>query len=97
MEELLESEEGVWVSEKKIEIVLKVSHEVTGYFKRRKPIVNQTIEKELEDGSLIISTKVGHPDQILPIVRYWIPHIRIISPDKLQSELEENLARYLKE
>jgi len=97
VEELLESEEGVWVSEKKIEIVLKVSHEVTGYFKRRKPIVNQTIEKELEDGSLIISTKVGHPDQILPIVRYWIPHIRIISPDKLQSELEENLARYLKE
>jgi predicted DNA-binding transcriptional regulator YafY len=97
VEELLEREEGIWVSEKRVEVVLKVSHEVTGYFKRRKLIVNQVIEKELEDGSLIISTKVGHPDQILPIVRYWIPHIQIISPDNLQRELEKVLNQYLQE
>ncbi len=97
VEELLESEEGIWVSEEKIEVVLKVSHEVTGYFKRRKLIANQVIEKELEDGSLIISTRVGHHEQILPIVRYWIPHIRIISPNNLQHELEKSLEQYIKE
>lgn len=88
-------EEGIWFSEEKREILLKVSCEVAGYFKRRKLIANQIIEKELEDGGLIISAKVGHPNQILPIVRYWIPHIRIISPEGLQTELESELAEYL--
>ena len=28
---------------------------------------------------------------MLPIVRYWIPHIRIISPEGLQGEMEAKL------
>jgi hypothetical protein len=32
---------------------------------------------------------------VLPIVRYWIPHIRIISPEYLQAEIEKGLAEYL--
>jgi len=31
----------------------------------------------------------------LPIVRYWIPHIRVISPEGLQKELEKDLRKYL--
>jgi len=44
---------------------------------------------------LIISARVGHANQIMPIVRYWIPHIRIISPEVLQGEMEQELAGYL--
>jgi len=62
---------------------------------RRKLIANQVIEKELEDGGLIVSMKVGHENQVLPIVRYWIPHIRVISPEGLQKELEKDLRKYL--
>jgi hypothetical protein len=54
------------------------------------------IEKELEDGGLILSAKVGHANQVLPIVRYWIPHVRIISPEPLQQEIEKGLTEYLK-
>ena len=90
----LESEDGIWLSEEKQEIVLKVSKEIAGYFKWRKLIANQVIEKELECGGLIVSAKVGHPDQILPIVRYWIPNIRIISPERLQLEMEKGLEDY---
>ena len=92
----LAEEDGIWLSKEKQEVVLKVSSEVASYFKRRKLIANQVIEKELEDGGLIVSAKVGHPNQILPIVRYWIPHIRIISPEALQSEMENGLDEYLK-
>jgi predicted DNA-binding transcriptional regulator YafY len=92
----LAQEDGIWLSEEKQEIVLKIDREVASYFKRRRLIANQVIEKELEDGGLIVSAEVGHPNQILPIVRYWIPHIRIISPETLQTELESGLAEYLK-
>lgn len=91
----LAEEDGIWLSDAKQEIVLQVRPEVAGYFKRRRLIANQVIEKELEDGGLIISAKVGHLDQVLPIVRYWIPNLRIISPEGLQLEMEKGLSKYL--
>ena len=75
---------------------MKVGKEVAGLFKRRKLIDNQVIEKELEDGGLILSAKVGHVNQVLPIVRYWIPHLRIISPEALQQQIEAGLVEYMK-
>lgn len=91
----LASEDGIWLSEQSIEIVLKVDKAVADYFKRRNLIANQVIEKELADGSLIVSAKVGHQNQVLPIVRYWIPNIQIISPDGLQEKFERTLREYL--
>jgi predicted DNA-binding transcriptional regulator YafY len=95
VEKTLAEEDGIWLGEEKREIVLKVSAEVAGYFKRRKLIANQVIEKELEDGGLLVSAKVGHLNQVLPIVRYWIPHLRMISPEGLQAELERELVGYV--
>ena len=91
----LAEDDGIWLSDAKQEVVLKVRAEVARYFKRRKLIANQVIEKELEDGGLIISAKIGHTNQILPIVRYWIPNIRIISPENLQVEIDKGLNEYL--
>ena len=95
IDRMLKEEDGIWMGEEKKEIVFKIASEIAGYFKRRKLIANQVIEKELEDGGLIVSAKVGHVNQVLPIVRYWIPHIRIISPEGLQDEMEKELRGYL--
>lgn len=93
--ERLEGEDGIWFGDDKLEVVMTISGEVAPYFKRRKLIANQVIEKELDDGGLILSAKVGHMNQVLPILRYWIPHIRIVSPSSLQSEMESGLTDYL--
>ena len=95
IEAKLLAEDGIWFREDSIEVVLKIASEVAGYFKRRRLIANQVIDNELEDGSLLLSARVGHANQVLPIVRYWIPHIRIISPESLQTEMERGLAMYL--
>lgn len=92
----LAMEDGIWFTESQHEVVLKISADVAGYFKRRKLIANQVIEKELADGGLLLSAKVGHPNQVLPIIRYWLPHIRVISPEPWQRELEQGMADYLK-
>lgn len=93
--ERLAQEDSVWLNEKKTEVILKISKEAAGYFRRRKLISGQVIEKELEEGDIIISGKCAHPNQILPIVRYWIPHVHIISPESWQKEMEAGLAAYL--
>jgi predicted DNA-binding transcriptional regulator YafY len=95
IEQLLEDEDSIWLNEKKTEVVLKVAKDAAGYFRRRKLIGAQVLEKELEDGGIIVSGKVAHQNQILPIVRHWIPNVRIISPEGWQGELEEQLQQYL--
>lgn len=95
VEKTLAAEDDIWLNDKKIEVVLKISGAVAGYFKRRKLVANQVVEKELEDGGLIVSTKVAHINQILPTVRYWIPNIRIISPEGLQAEMQSDIQAYL--
>ncbi len=91
----LAAEDDIWLNPVKTEVVLKIAREAADYFRRRKLIAGQVIEKELEDGGLLVSGKVAHPNQILPIVRYWLPNIRIISPEGLQAEMESQMRGYL--
>jgi hypothetical protein len=91
----LHEEEGIWFTDQPQEVVLRIGQEVAGYFKRRDLIANQVIRMELQDGGLIVSARVGHLNQVLPIVRYWIPHIRIVSPEGLQAELDAGLSAYV--
>lgn len=95
LDRTLVRDEGVWLTEEPLQVVLKVDKAVAPYFERRKVIANQVIEKVHTDGGLTVSVKVGHEKQILPIVRYWIPNIRIVSPAGLQAELECELRTYL--
>lgn len=92
---ILEQEDSIWLNLKKTEVVLKIGSEAADYFRRRKLIAGQKIEKELADGGLLVSCLIAHPNQILPIVRYWLPNIRIISPEGLQAELEQQLRNYV--
>ena len=91
----LEADEGIWTSDKPMEVVLTVDTQAAPYFRRRKLIANQVIDKELADGSLIVSAKVGHANQVLPIVRYWIPHLGIVAPKELASQFEGELRDFL--
>lgn len=88
-------EDSIWLNLNKTEVVLKIAPAAADYFKRRKLIGGQKTVKELEDGGLIVSGLIAHPNQILPIVRYWLPNIHIISPEGLQGELEQQLRNYL--
>jgi predicted DNA-binding transcriptional regulator YafY len=95
LQTLLDREDSIWLNEKKTEVVLTVAPQVASYFRRRKLIAQQVIVKALEDGGLLVSGKFAHPRQILPIVRYWLPYARIVSPESWQEELEAGLKAYL--
>lgn len=91
----IEADDGIWTSDKPIEVVLTVDAQAAPYFRRRKLIANQVIDKELADGGLIVSAKVGHANQVLPIVRYWIPHLNIVAPTELAAQFERDLRKFL--
>jgi len=93
--ESIKNSDNSWFSSEPIEVVIKVDVEVSAYFTRRKILPNQTIVKELAEGGLLVSAKVAFDEEILKLVRYWIPHVKIISPAYLQEKLEESLKKYL--
>lgn len=93
--QMLNDEDSIWLNTKKTEVIITVAPPAAPYFRRRKLIAQQIIEKELEDGGLIVSGRFAHPNQILPIVRYWLPYVRIVSPANWQEQMETVLREYL--
>ena len=95
VEAALETQEGIWHSSQVQKVVLSVAPEAAKYFKRRQLIPHQRVIEEKVDGTLLVETQVGHQNQILPIVRYWMPSIRIKCPLSYQKALESILIGYL--
>jgi predicted DNA-binding transcriptional regulator YafY len=91
----IEEEDDVWFSEEKTEVLLSVAPRVAYYFKRRKLLPQQTIDKELENGGLIVRSRISDENQILPLVRYWIPYVRVLEPGWLRDSLERDIRAYL--
>lgn len=77
------------------EIVVRTDAESAPYFKRRPLLPNQETVRELEDGGLLLACKNASPLEVVPIVRYWIPHVHIVSPAGLQEKMEQELRLYL--
>ena len=91
----LEDEDSIWFGREKSEVILKVHADVVLHFMQRQLFPEQELVKTLEDGGILVSSKISHAMQLLPLVRYWIPHVEIISPKHLQDELESGLKGYL--
>jgi predicted DNA-binding transcriptional regulator YafY len=90
----IEDDDDVWFSEERTEVLLSISPQAAYYFERRNLLPQQTLVKRLDNGGLIVSTYINHADQILPIVRYWIPHVKILTPEWLQDALIHDLKSY---
>jgi predicted DNA-binding transcriptional regulator YafY len=94
--ELAESD-GVWLGAVRHRVLIQVSSQVATFFRRRNLVPNQLIEKETAGGGILVASTVVHIDEILPIIRYWIPHVRVVEPPHYQQILEQGLADYLKQ
>ncbi len=95
VEEDLTNSDGIWLGSGRQRILILVSSQVATFFRRRNLLPNQVIEKEAAGGDILVSTTVAQAEEVLPIIRYWIPHVRILEPIEMQLQLEASLASYL--
>ena len=93
--EIINKNQADWFSQDNINVILEIDSHVSEYFLRRELLPNQTILKNTKE-KLVLQTKVSYDDEILKIVRYWIPHIKIKEPEYLQEKLLNELNVYLK-
>lgn len=91
---LLKENKVTWFSNNSLEVTLQINSHVSEYFFRRALLPNQKIIEQ-NDKYLILSTKVSYEDELFSIVKYWIPHIKILQPTDLQTKFESILEDYL--
>ncbi len=91
----IETDDDIWFGESCLEVTVQVAASNAYYFLRRNVLPRQQLIKQLADGRLLLRCQVNHPNQLLPIIRYWIPHARILEPVWLQQQLHDELTDYL--
>ena len=97
LENRIKSANSAWFDPEKSFIVrLWIDKVVKKYFER-KPLPNQQIMCENEDGSIEIEVQVTHIMEIKPLVFYYLPHIKVIEPSNLADDILAEMERYIKE
>lgn len=99
IDDLLENSVSIWFQEdtEPFEIKLLIHNAISKYFHRKPISKTQVIEKEYKNGNLEIKLTITHEMEILPLVKYWIPHIKIIEPTWLRDILYEQINLYYKD
>lgn len=90
----IEKDEINWFSTQSKEVQLKIYNTAKDYFLRKKVFSNMKIIEETSE-YFIVSTKIAFDDEIINLVKYWIPYIEIISPNDLAEKLNNILNSYI--
>lgn len=99
IEELMKNSISIWFQKDYEPFVVKlfISNAISKYILRKPLSPTQTILKTYKDGSLDISVTITHEMEIIPIVQYWLPNIKVKSPKWLNSMICDSLKEYLGE
>lgn len=93
-QDYINAKDDVWFTTETIEVLLRVAPEAAHYFSRRQLLPRQQ-HREDADGSLLVTTHINHLNQLLPVVRYWLPNVRIVQPVEWHKALLEELRQAL--
>jgi predicted DNA-binding transcriptional regulator YafY len=92
----LENSINVWFSTtaEPYEVVIWVDPAVVTYFERKPVVKNQKLYKK-SDGSAEMVLKITSEEEIYPILKFWMPTLRVIEPEWIQVNFEKMLSGYL--
>lgn len=91
----IERNEINFLSSEQKEVQLKIQNSAKEYFLRKRVLSNMKIIEENEE-YFVVSTNVSFDDEIINLVKYWIPYMAILSPLSLKDKLYKVLEDYLK-
>jgi predicted DNA-binding transcriptional regulator YafY len=94
---LLNNSISIWFNKENspFKIKLYASNEISKYFKRRPLSPTQIITSNNTDGSIEFEVSITHEMEILPIIKYWLPNLRVIEPKWIDDIVKEDIREYL--
>ncbi len=97
LDDLLDNSISVWFDHTvdPYKVTLNISKEIAKYFQRKPISKTQKVEALYEDGSIDVSVEITHDMEIIPVVKYWIPHIRVLEPLSVKETIASDLKTYI--
>lgn len=92
--ELIKTSQSKWFG-KIQEATLRVDKQASEYF-LRKPVLNQLELIDEDELCLTFKVKFSYDDELLNVVKLYLPFIKITEPKSLQEKLTQTLKQYLK-
>jgi predicted DNA-binding transcriptional regulator YafY len=77
----------IWLTDSPIEVVLRIDTSIAYHFRNTNILPEQKLLKILDDDSLLVTSTITNQKQIIPILKYWLPDIEILSPVELKQSL----------
>jgi predicted DNA-binding transcriptional regulator YafY len=78
-----------------IKVSIHVDKDKAKFFKLKKYLPSQNIEKENDDTSLLVSFQVSQEREMEELIKKWIPYVKVIEPNSLKDKIESELKQYL--
>lgn len=97
IDEMLKNSISVWFqSDREVfKVLLHADKAIAKYFKR-KPLPTQKILATDTDGSIEFEISITYKMEIIPIIKYWMPHLRVLEPQWLLDEVHDDVKEFLK-
>ncbi|WP_066357878.1 helix-turn-helix transcriptional regulator, partial [Aliarcobacter cryaerophilus] len=94
VEERLKFANSVWFNlDEQYSVRLFIDKQIRKYFER-KPLRGQSIIGEDKDGSIEIEIKISNNMEIIPLILYYIPYIKVLEPQSLADEIKDRVQGY---
>lgn len=97
LDSLLDNSISIWFDHtvEPYRVTLNIAKEVAKYFQRKPISKTQKIESVYKDGSVDVSVEITNDMEIILLVKYWVPHIKVIEPAEIQASIELELSKYI--
>jgi len=97
IEELISNAINIWFNETdSFEIELLIDKSIKKYFMRKPISKSQRLKKFDEDGNMIVTLNITNEKEIIPIIKYWLPNIKVLKPIGLNKKIQEDIQKFLK-
>ncbi len=94
---LLENALSVWfdADTAPYRVYLRLDAHAAKYFKRKPLSKTQRFEEIGSDGTAVISVEITDDMEIVPVVKYWLPHIKVLEPERIDRRIKSEIVTYL--
>jgi len=96
IEELISNAINIWFDENdSFEVELLIDSSIKKYFMRKPISKSQRLKEFDKDDNMIVTLDITNEKEIIPIVKYWLPHIRVLKPIGLNKKIQEDVQKFL--
>jgi len=96
IEELISNALNIWFDETdSFEVELLIDSSIKKYFMRKPIVKSQRLKEFDENDNMIVTLDVTNEKEIIPIVKYWLPNIKVLKPIGLNKKIQEEVKKFL--